>query len=401
MVQDAGLAVGGVAGGIAVPAAGAGAATAKRFRLGTHRIRPPAETWEAIQPLLPWAGITRVADVTALDGIGLPVFQAVRPASRNLSVSQGKGASPDAARASAAMEALELWHAEDLRHLPAAVMSFREARYATPIPLDTLRWSKTLPSPGGLRVPWVQARSLAQDRSAWLPRPMLEIDFVDFGMAPERSPAIFRVTSNGLASGNCREEALLHAVCELIERHALHLAHEEPARRLPVVVQSVEDPWCRELIARIRGAGMKLAIRDLTWELGVPVFLADMVAPDLPRIWRGSGCHTCPAVALSRALTEAAQSRLTYIAGSREDIHDPEPGIRTFQSYEDFVEPRGRREFVEVADLSTASVASDLDALVERLAGHGYEPFWVDLTRPHLGVPVVTAFIPGFKERPH
>src|SRR5262249_1991747 len=156
-------------------------------------------------------------------------------------------------------------------------------------------------------------------RPAWLPRPMLEIDF---GMGPEAPPALFNVTSNGLASGNCREEALLHAVCELIERHAIHLAHAEPDRRTPVLVDSIGDPWCRELIGRIRDAGMKLAIYDLTWKLDVPVFLVDLVAPDLPRVWRGSGCHTCPGVALSRALTEAAQSRLTYIAGSRDDIHE-------------------------------------------------------------------------------
>lgn len=379
--------------------AGAGSeTTAKRFHEGTHRIRPPAETWEAVQPLLPRAGITRVADVTGLDRVGLPVFQAVRPASLNLSVSQGKGASPDAARVSAVMEALELWHAEDLGHLPQAVMSFREARYANPIPLDALRWSTTLPVPGGLQVPWVRAQSLSTDQQAWLPRRMLEIDF---GVGPEAPPPLFDATSNGLASGNCREEALLHALCELVERHGLWLAHQEPQRRVPVIEESVEAPWCRELIGRIRGAGMKLVIRDLTWELGLPVFLVDLAAPDLPRVWRGSGCHTSRDVALSRALTEAAQSRLTYIAGSRDDIHSPWTGSRVYLAYEELVEPRGERDLAAAPDLSTASVASDLDGVVERLADHGYEPFFVDLTRPEIGVPVVAAFVPDLKDHVH
>jgi ribosomal protein S12 methylthiotransferase accessory factor len=339
-----------------------------------------------------------VADVTTLDRIGVPVYQAVRPASLNLSVSQGKGASPDAARASAAMEAFELWHAEDLSHLPQATLSFREARYANPIPLESLRWSPNLPPPAGLRLPWVSARSLSHERQGWLPRAMLELDF---RLGPEIAPAPFRRTSNGLASGNCREEALLHALCELVERHALSLAEEDAGRRVPVIEDSVEAPGCRELIGRIRTAGMKLAVRDITCELGLPAFRVDLAAPDLPRTWRGAGCHTCPAVALSRALTEAAQSRLTVIAGSRDDVRESPAGEPSFQFFEEFLEPQGGRAFPDVPDLSTASVAADVDRVVERLAGCGLEAFWVDLTRPEIGIPVVFAFIPGLREPIH
>src|SRR3546814_15588111 len=50
-------------------------------------------------------GVTRLADITRLDRLGLPVWQAVRPAGRALSVHQGKGASPLAARIGALCEA--------------------------------------------------------------------------------------------------------------------------------------------------------------------------------------------------------------------------------------------------------------------------------------------------------
>jgi ribosomal protein S12 methylthiotransferase accessory factor len=105
----------------------------KAFLRGTHRVCSPEETWERIQPAFGPAGLTRVADVTRLDVIGIPVFQAVRPRSRNLSVSQGKGATPMAARVSAAMEALELWHAEDVSHLPRRTASTRSSGVPTPI----------------------------------------------------------------------------------------------------------------------------------------------------------------------------------------------------------------------------------------------------------------------------
>jgi ribosomal protein S12 methylthiotransferase accessory factor len=181
----------------------------------------------------------------------------------------------------------------------------------------------------------------------------------------------------------------------------MSIAQRDPRQRVAVIEESVDAPWCRELIGRIREAGMRLAMRDITGELGLPAFIVDLAASDLPRVWRGSGCHTSPAVALSRALTEAAQSRLTYIAGSRDDLHEPVAGSRPFLAFEDFVEPRGECDFSGIPDLSTASIAADLDRVVERLEQHGREPFWLDLTRPDIGVPVVIAFIPGLQEPAH
>src|SRR5215472_9591286 len=83
-----------------------------RYHFGTQRAAAPDETLRRIKPLLPRAGITRLADVTGLDWIGLPVYQAIRPNSRNISVSQGKGLTRAQAKVSALMESLESFHAE-------------------------------------------------------------------------------------------------------------------------------------------------------------------------------------------------------------------------------------------------------------------------------------------------
>src|ERR1700744_4850886 len=84
------------------------------------RVLAPDQTWGAIKPILKDFGITRVGEITGLDRIGLPVWIAVRPNARTLSVSQGKGLTDIAAKVAAAMEALELAHAEqpglELRH---------------------------------------------------------------------------------------------------------------------------------------------------------------------------------------------------------------------------------------------------------------------------------------------
>ncbi len=371
---------------------------AKRYRLGAHRERTPEETWEWVRPALPACGISRVADVTRLDRIGIPVFQAVRPASRNLSVSQGKGATPMAARVSAVMESIELHHAEDLSSLPAVTASIREMRYANPIPLESLRWAGTALYAEAAPIEWLGARSLLDGRRGWLPRQMMELDF----RRPRPfAPKLFDLTSNGLASGNTREEALLHGLCELIERHALYRVHQGQARKRLIANASVAVPYCREMIDAILGAGGRIAVYDIGWDAGVPSFVADCAFEDLPRVWRGSGAHPCPGVALSRAISEAAQSRLTYISGAREDVVElaglADPGLHTQR----FPGTASGDDFVTIPGFAGGTVASDLQAVLERLTSLGLEPFALDLERPATGIPVAMVFVPGLKDPPH
>src|SRR6185503_3875678 len=85
-----------------------------RYRDGTHRAAMPAATWRRFAPAAKRAGITRIAELTGLDTLGIPVFAAIRPMGRSLSTQQGKGLVPDAARVSALMESLETWTAEQL-----------------------------------------------------------------------------------------------------------------------------------------------------------------------------------------------------------------------------------------------------------------------------------------------
>ena len=86
----------------------------KRFRLGTHRTTAPEETLARVADKARQIGVTRLGNVTGLDRIGIPVTVAVRPNSRSVSVSQGKGLGLSQALASAIMEAIELFHGEDL-----------------------------------------------------------------------------------------------------------------------------------------------------------------------------------------------------------------------------------------------------------------------------------------------
>ncbi|MEO7569605.1 MAG: SagD family bacteriocin biosynthesis docking scaffold, partial [Croceibacterium sp.] len=81
---------------------------------GELRCRSLSGTLELAVRAAAKAGVTRAADITAFAVPGVPVFQAIRPQARSLTVSQGKGTSPTAAIVSALLESVELWSAEEL-----------------------------------------------------------------------------------------------------------------------------------------------------------------------------------------------------------------------------------------------------------------------------------------------
>ena len=134
-------------------------------------------------------------------------------------------------------------------------------------------------------------------------------------------------SSNGLAGGNIRDEALLHGLCELLERDALARAAPTAqfAGGLPQIdPASVTEPAAREVIHALADAGVMHAVWQLPAAVALPVFLCHVMdaegTGDDGRGWaHGSGCHPDPTVAWLRAVTEALQARLTHISGARDD----------------------------------------------------------------------------------
>jgi ribosomal protein S12 methylthiotransferase accessory factor YcaO len=99
---------------------------------GTHRLIAPEETLEKVQRFLPVMGITRVADITGLDTIGIPVIAVCRPNSRSVVVSLGKGLDVMAARASGVMESIEAFMAERIVR-PLIIGSVNDLKFSHPL----------------------------------------------------------------------------------------------------------------------------------------------------------------------------------------------------------------------------------------------------------------------------
>lgn len=357
------------------------AATAPRetkvFFTGTHRVRRPEQTWAAVAPLLSEFGITRIADVTGLDTLGIPVVMAVRPLAKSLSVSQGKGQTKLLAKVSATMEAIELWHAEHSTK-PVVVGRTQARELDLPYRLADLA---SVPHPlltETTVVDWVESVGMVSGRTVPVPSELVTWT----GYHEHRwSPPGLRWSSNGLASGNSRQEASLHALYEIIERDAIS-RESRSASQDYLDPLSIGDETCSSLIGKVREAGATLTIFRQASRFGVPCFGAKVWSPDFPVVCLGWGAHLDRNVAVSRAVTEAVQSRLTAIAGSRDDLP---PIYRQMRASTEEL-PLPQRELAwpgpQVASdpESFDDVGSELEWVCDRVRSvGGTEPLLVDL----------------------
>lgn len=385
--------------------------SAKVYRRGTHRGVDPGETWERIIPRVKEFGITRVANITGLDRVGLPVVAVYRPNARSIVVSQGKGLDLAAARVSGLMESIESFFAERPA-LPLRLESFEELSKVCPI----INLAGLPRVSAGLflahkPILWCEGRELMSGEQIWLPYEMVHTNFT---LPLPQGSGCFLMSSNGLASGNHWLEAVCHGIAEVIERDALTLWNLrggtgcEAGRLDPL---SIDDPVCLEVINRLQDADLALGLWDITTDVGVACFacvLADRRPNGLGQFYfsQGSGCHVSREVALLRALTEAAQTRLTYIAGARDDAHrelfenarDPDRVARI----RDEIDRVGARRFNEVPSRDFPDFGNDLAWLLDclRLVGINHVAA-VDLGGADLDIAVVRIVIPGLEGLHH
>ncbi|ONI88739.1 hypothetical protein ALI144C_06580 [Actinosynnema sp. ALI-1.44] len=376
----------------------AAAVTTKVVLDGTHRTRAPEATWEWIRPRLSRMGITRVADVTWLDDIGIPVFQAVRPNALTLSVSQGKGLTPALARVSAAMESVELWHAEHPLPVAASEVSAERMEPVVGYAVEDLVLAPRHRLTPDTRLRWRRAQRVDGVGESFLPMELLRLDA---RVTPRWDPPLFRATSNGLASGNTLAEALLHGMYEVIERDTMtRAAHGSQLQ--PVALESIVDAGPALLLERFRAAGVEVEVAFAHSAFPVPTFTAQIWSEAFPRAFTGSGTHLDSAVALSRALTEAAQSRATAIAGARDDIgksvyrQATSDGTRRSSRIGPRRDGRARVPFDSIDFLRLLDTDSELTHVARVIHGvTGHPPLYVDLTRPEIGIPVAHVVCPG------
>jgi YcaO-like protein with predicted kinase domain len=271
----------------------------------TQLSRSPEDTLEAIVRCLKHAGVTRLAEITGMDSIGIPCYSSIRPDAKSLAVDSGKGITKVQAKCSAAMESLERWALDDVEIEHHLTRFSERPRY----PLN-----KGAVVTGKHKA--CCAYNLDNDDTVLVP--YYTVKLYDEGTTLQ--DRCWYATTNGMAAASTREEAIQGALHEVIERDGCHLAMIRALKgaQLPRVDP---DSIPGNLIEKIEDAGAQIFVFDCRTEIQLPTFMA--ILTDLEKglgIWRGYGAHRDPFVAVNRAICEAAQSRCVVLSGARDEI---------------------------------------------------------------------------------
>lgn len=401
---------------------------------GTHRATTIEETWNKVSPYLPNAGITRVADITGLDRVGIPVFNAIAPYSNDhISVYSGKGITRQHAKVSAVMEAFER-HAAALPRTPDIICSYNQA----------LKQHESVLNPKeinlGINPMYNDELPLSwcwfYDLETSPPTPTLVPHAATGYLRYSHEMPVFAVSStNGIASGNTIEEAACHAIYELIERDdwtAADIVSNRIARAVsegrigggspelgsllgdenPSLDTSSTPSEVQSLLGLFSDAGIVVEMKDISGSSGVTTIIAiahEVMGDNYSRLHQGFGCSCDPLIACTRALTEVAQSRAVDIQATREDISQPQEKVPKWMRHSQRAasfradgwlmgRTKRTRSFKDLHGFNSSDFSQELETLCSCLKKMGLrKALLCDLSAPSFPMSVVRVVVPGIE----
>ena len=411
------------------------------------------DTLKQVEPLCPKIGITRISDITFLDRLYIPNYSAVLPGTEDVFwVYGGKGPTKPIARASAIMETIE-------RHSSLPNSCLRPVIQGTYSQLsksfDKVLHPTEIVEPVNLRpndkdpvMDYLQGFDLLSGEMVLVPA---EIALYKYS---PKFPAISAFThshTNGLASGNVIEEAICHALCEVIERDAVSIAdlcssciaynilekidsriNEGSGRSLvtltsgekfvddaslfpEVDITEVAEEYepLKRLVRGFADAGIPLLIKDITQkDISIPTFVGssiEWISQDYGFFAKGYGTHPDSRIALMRAISELSQTRAVNIQGSRDNLkkirykENDEIYKRKWQFMPSPLKNHNSStkrviKFSEIKTYTNRDILDDINLIGSRLKESGLRrAIIVVLTNPYIGIPVVRAIVPGLE----
>jgi ribosomal protein S12 methylthiotransferase accessory factor len=274
-------------------------------------------------------GITRIGMIAELGEFdNVHIAQAARPGNAwSSSYGSGKSLSIEGATIGSIMEEVEKWAQEQFNPQKTTIVgSYKElshqGEFLDPSTLD-LPYDSVYKETMVLK--WYPCFDLMAGKEIYLPLDPLQINQNKHDIYYTERGARKHLATNGLGSGFSREEAVLHGICEFVERHAERLAelflsnpgglgnHQYRFVDLNTTSQNV-----RNLANGLSQNADEVRVLDITSDVKIPTFMATIIREHQKA--DGFATHPDPNTAIEMALLEAAQTIASSIAGGREDL---------------------------------------------------------------------------------
>jgi thioglycine synthase len=404
---------------------------------GTSRIQPVEATLEKVNPMINEIGISRIANITDMDRLKIPNYSSVLPGTEDyIWVYGGKGPTKNHAKASAIMESIERFSALQRNYTFKVIQgSYEElSKSYNILTYDEVIEPLSFTLDNKMIMDYCMGYDLLNEKDILVPAPLVIFKYMP--KPPSVNPYAFYHT-NGLASGNVIEEAICHALCEVIERDSTSISEFVSSAFQYHILRTIENSFIQNgiklntieskkfiddngiypdvdlnnidseqikyLLKRFENCQININIKNITSDLGIPTFIASSVEwinHDYGYLVEGHGAHPDSRIALIRAITEVSQSRAANIQGSRDDLRkmkydfEDSDDKRSWQ----FMKSTKNIKFSDIESFYNEDILEDIKLILAKLKKKGLnKSIIVNLTNPKLNIPVVRALVPGLE----
>ena len=419
------------------------------------RVKSVKDTLTTIIPICKGIGITRISDITYMDRLYIPNYSSILPNTEDsIWVYSGKGINKIYAKTSALMESIErycsLSRTYSKSFIQGTYLELSKVYDKVLHPDEIVEPVEPIYDEKESIVDYIEGFDLLNNEVVLVPAQLV---LSRYSPKPPSVSAFPYSHTNGLASGNVLEEAICHALCEIIERDAISIAdlcassipysilenityslnNEEDKKysviRIPedkfvddssifpdVNISEIAEEFApiKFLVKRFTDAGISLLIKNITQkDIGIPTFVAssvEWVTSDYGYFAKGFGTHPDARIALIRAITEASQTRALNIQGARDDLkkiryrENDEIYKRKWQFMSSASQKNNNNNnnniimFSKIKTYVKKDILEDIKLLLNLLKKAGLKrAVIVDLTHPSIGIPVVRAIVPGLE----
>jgi putative methanogenesis marker protein 1 len=374
----------------------------KAYIRETHRSKSPEETHTFVEGMKEVLGMKEFREATDLDRIGIPVFTChrIRP-DNSITDHTGKGLSRTQAQVSLTMESAERYSSEFkneyMHELVKGSYNALKKKHAVLNPEELI-----LPQFSRYNhdddIHWTWGYDLVTNASILIPACSVYHPFhLD-------DPPLLNTHTNGIAAGNALEEAVSHALAEVIERDAWSINQFTGEAYDSLFIEDhQEHGFIIDIIEKFVRAEIEIVAKDITSDIGVPVIAAfskDLVYKKMDPI-DGFGAHLDPKVAMVRSLLELATTRGLFI--QKCGIEPFRPTYLDGTSVEEYEHDHrfcsyNQKGLAELASQYSDDILQDIRIMMNKLADRGYDKIIaVDLTRQDIGIPTARMIVPGME----
>ncbi|HNY10757.1 MAG TPA: TOMM precursor leader peptide-binding protein [Candidatus Wallbacteria bacterium] len=337
------------------------------------------------------------------------------------SMSAGKGITEIAAKTGALCEAIERYSGLYNGNEPKIKTSYSKIKDQAVLPNDCMNYSdeqfknrniinsqghhfQTVPEPfdENAVVEWTPFWSL--EKKEW--RYVIS-SYCYYGYHDPEGHFFSWPNSNGCASGNTLEEAILQGFFEINERDAVALWWYNMIKRPAVDLESFNIAYIEKLYYAYKKKNRKFWVLDITSDTGIPTFTAVSYKPDSDReeIVFAFGSHFDPKTALIRALTEMNQFMPSVLEDSPGEYSFKDPFVTSWwknaklrnESYLAPDKTQPARKLSDFNDISSNDMLADINRCVNLMDERGMRTLILDQTQPDVGLNVVKIIVPGMR----